>query len=128
VPTAWLTNWTEAAVQAALGRDGFSMHDKYLLGLDPTSSNSYRLLFDALSVSGSNVVIVVRRDVAGALAPDGMHGNLVVQGAPALAGSDFTNIPGTVVTGSQAFDALGRRTFTNSVNGAARLFKATIQQ
>ena len=127
VPTTWLTNWTEAAVQAALGRDGFSMHDKYLLGLDPTSSNTYRLAIDSLSVSGSNVVIVVKREVTGALSPDGMNGNLIVQGTPTLAGDGFTNIPATAVTGAAVFDGSERRTYTNAVGGAVRFYRAIVQ-
>ena len=126
VTTCWLTNWTEEAVQAALDCDGFSVYDKYLLGLDPTASNSYRLLFDTLSLSGSNVVIVVRRDVTGALSPDGMHGSLIVQGAASLSGGGFTNIPDTAITGSQVFNASGYKTYTNAINGATRYYKAIV--
>jgi hypothetical protein len=126
VPTAWLANWSETAVQAADGRDGFSVYDKYLLGLDPTSSNSYRLVVDGVSISGTNLVITVRRDVTGALAPGGMNGSLLLQEAPTL-GNAFTNLSSTAITGAEVFDAAGRRAYTNGVNAAGGFYRAVIQ-
>ncbi len=125
VPTTWLTNWTEAAVNAG-GGDDFEVGDKYLLGLDPTSSNTYRLKLDALAVSGSNVTIAVRRFVTGALSPDGMHGHLLLQGTHKF-GAAFSNIAATAVTGADVFDGAGRRTYTNATDGAVRFFKAIVE-
>ena len=125
VPTSWLTNWTEAAVQAG-GGDAFNMDTKYLLGLDPTSSNTYQLTVDSLAVVGSNVVLVIKRDVTGALSPDGMHGYLTLQGAGKL-GEAFTNLSGTAVTGTTVFDGSGHRRYTNAVDGAARFYKVVIE-
>lgn len=125
VPVDWLTNWTESAVSAG-GGDGYDLAGKYMLGLDPTSSNTYLLKVDSLSVAGSNVIVAVRRVVTGALSPDGMHGYLILQGAPSLGGS-FTNMAATAVTGATVFDGTGRRTYTNAVDGAARFYKAVVK-
>jgi len=126
VPTAWLTNWTEAAVQAMQGCDGFSLYTKYLLGLDPTSSNSYRLCIETLSASESNTVVVVRRNVSGSLAPNGMNGSLILQATHALT-NGFTNLPATAITGSAVFDATGHRAYTNAVDGQTQFYKVIVQ-
>ena len=126
VPTSWLTNWTEKAVQGALGRDGFSLHDKYQLGLDPTSSNTFGLTIDGVSFSGSNLVITVRRTATGALAPNGMNGNLMLETTYALTNA-FTNLPATAVTGPSAFDATGLRAYTNAVDAPAKLYRTVVQ-
>ena len=39
VPTSWLTNWPETQVRSRL--DAYDVPTKYLLGLDPTVSNTY---------------------------------------------------------------------------------------
>jgi len=126
VPTSWMTNWTEEAIHAAQGRDGFSVHDKYILGLDPTSSNSYRLVIEGCSPSGSNVVIVVRRDVSGLLASNGMGGSLILQATPSMANA-FTNLPAAILTGPNMFDATGHRSYTNTVDHANKYYKVIVQ-
>jgi hypothetical protein len=127
VPTAWLANWTEAAVAAAPA-DGYDVEAKYLLGLDPTASNTYALAVESLELRGPEAVAVARRHVTGPLSPDGMHGNLVLQHAGDL-GAGFTNLPGATVTGPEAFDGEGRRAFTNAIpEGAATgFFRAAVQ-
>jgi hypothetical protein len=125
VPTAWLTNWSEAAVHAG-GGDSLDVFAKYLLGLDPTASNTYRLSVEDVSVSGSNVVTVVRRDVTGPLSPDGMHGVLRLQTATNLM-SGFTDVGGTDVTGADVFDESGRRAYTNTLTGPRYFLRALIE-
>ena len=124
VPIGWLTNWTEAAVSAS-GGDGYDLAGKYMLGLDPTSSNTYLLKLDSMSAAGSNVVVAVRRVVTGALSPDGMHGYLILQGAANL-GDGFTNLPATAATGATVFDGAGRRIYTNAADSATRFYKAVV--
>ena len=124
VPTSWLTNWPSALVQSNL--DAYSIQAKYLLGLDPTVSNTYSLSMDKLYVSGSNVIAEVKRNVTGALAADGMHGLLILQGATTPWDSGFTNILSTAVTGATVFDGTGHRAFTNAVDGSARYYRAII--
>ena len=126
IPTCWLTNWTEAAIQAVAGRDGFSVSDKYLLGLDPTSSNTYLLSIDSMSVQSGAVVIGVKRLATGALSPDGMHGSLVVQNADTL-GIGFTNLPASAVTGATVFDGAGRHAYTNAINRTNGYYRAVVQ-
>jgi len=126
VPTSWLTNWTEEAIHGAQGCDGFCVHDKYILGLDPTSSNSYRLVIEGCSPSGSNVVIVVRRDVSGLLASNGMGGSLILQATPSMTNA-FTNLPAAILTGPNVFDATGHRSYTNTVDHANKYYKAIVQ-
>jgi len=126
VPTAWLTNWTEEAVAASLGADGIGIYNKYLLGLDPTSSNSVRLVIDGISTVGSNVVIVVRRDVIGLLAPNGMNGSLFLQETRTMT-SGFTNLSATAITGPAVFDGTGHRAYTNAVDGTTKFYKVIVQ-
>jgi len=126
VPTAWLTNWTQGAVQAATGLDSFSLHDKYVLGLDPTTSNSYTLVIEGCAPSGSNIVVRLRRDVTGSLANGGMKGYLILQAANSLT-SGFTNLPAVVLTGNDAFDGTGHRNYTNAVDNVRKFYKAVVQ-
>jgi len=126
VPTFWLTNWTPGAVQAALGLDSFSLRDKYVLGLDPTSSNSYTLTIEGCAPTGSNIVVRLRRDVTGSLAADGMNGYLILQAANALT-SAFTNLPAVILTGNDAFDVTGHRNYTNAVDNVRKFYKAVVQ-
>jgi len=126
VPTSWLTNWTERTVQTAQGCDGFCLHDKYLLGLDPTCSNSYRLVIDGCAPSGSNVVIAVRRDVGGALAAGGMNGCLMLQTSYSLTNA-FTNLPATSLTGASVFDITGHRAYTNAVDGSGKYYRVIVR-
>ena len=124
VPTAWLRNWTEAAVSAGDG-DSFSVPMEYLLGLSPVSTNTYGLAIESASLSGSQVVTVVRREVTGGLSPDGMHGTLRLLVAERLGGA-FTEVAGSAITGAATFGADGRRAYTNTVEGASRFYKAVI--
>ncbi len=126
VPTAWLTNWTQGSVQAAAGLDSFSLHDKYVLGLDPTSSNSYTLVIEGCAPAGSNIVVRLRRDVTGALANGGMNGYLILQAANSLT-SAFTNLPAVILTGNDAFDDTGHRNYTNAVDNPRKFYKAVVQ-
>jgi len=125
VPTTWLTNWPEAAVYAGSG-DGLSVPFKYLLGLDPTVSNTYALAVDRLQVNNSNVVISLKRTVSGTLSPDGMHGYLTLQATPALE-TAFTNLANTVVTGVTVFDGTGHKVYTNAIDASNRFFKAVVE-
>ena len=125
VPTAWLTNWPSTSIGGG-GNDGLSVYTKYLLGLNPTSSNTYALSVNSLLVASNEVIVSLLRTVTGALSPDGMHGNLTLQATPAL-GSAFTNIAGTAVTGATIFDGSGRKTYTNAVDASNRFFKAVIE-
>jgi len=126
VPTSWLTNWTEEAIHAAQGCDGFCVHDKYMLGLDPTSSNSYRLVIDGCASSGSNMVVVVRRDVSGSFAPNGMNGSLILQATPSMTHA-FTNLPSTASTGCGVFDPTGHHAYTNKVDTTTMFYQITVQ-
>ena len=126
VPTEWLTNWQAGAVQAAVGLDSFSLHDKYVLGLDPTSSNSYLLTIEGCAPAGSNIVVRLRRDVTGTLATDGMNGHLILQAADSLT-SGFTNLPVVILTGNDAFDGTGHRNYTNAVDNVRKFYKAIVE-
>jgi hypothetical protein len=123
VPTAWLTNWAEDAV---ISDAAFDVHAKYLIGLDPTTSNTFSLAFESVGVSGGSVTTVLRRTCTGGLSPDGMHGQLELQATDEL-GSPFTNVAGTAVTGANVFDGTGRRIVTNTVEGASRFVGAVIR-
>ncbi len=125
VPTGWLMNWDEQAVLAG-DSDAFDVPTEYRLGLSPVSPNTFGFVIESVDVSGSQLVTVVRRAVTGELSPDGMHGTLVLRAAESL-GAGFTNIAATAVTGGTAFDAQGRRAYTNTVNGASRFFRAVIE-
>ncbi|MDX9868183.1 MAG: autotransporter-associated beta strand repeat-containing protein [Kiritimatiellia bacterium] len=125
VPTGWLRQWDENAVRAG-DCDPFDVPSEYLLGLSPVSSNTFRFAIEGVTLSGSQIVTVVRRSVTGELAPDGMHGTLVLQSTGSL-GTAFTNIAATAVTGGAAFDAQGRRAYTNTVHDASRFYRAVIE-
>ena len=124
VPTTWLMNWPAASI--CTGLDAYSIADKYQLGLSPTASNTYILAMDTLTVSSNLVVAVVKRTVTGALSPDGMHGQLILQASDTPQTSGFTNILTTAVTGATVFDGTGRRAYTNAVDGSAKYYKAAI--
>jgi hypothetical protein len=123
VPTVWLTNWEENAV---ISDSAFDVHGKYLIGLDPTTSNTFALKIESFDVSGSNVITVVKRTYTGGLSPDGMHGELQLQATDNL-GSVFTNVAGTAVTGASVFDGANRKTYTNTIEGTSLFIRAVIQ-
>ena len=123
VPTAWLTNWAEDAV---ISDPAFDVHAKYLIGLDPTTSNAFALKVESFSVAGDQAITVLRRTYAGGLSPDGMHGQLELQAADDI-GSAFTNVAGTAVTGAAAFDGTGRRTYTNTISVTNRYIRGAIR-
>lgn len=123
VPTEWLTNWAETAV---IADPAFDVHSKYVLGLDPCTSNTFALCFDSINAEGSKALLVLRRLYTGGLSPDGMHGQLQLQAADDPV-APFTNLPATVVSGASVFDLTGRRTYTNAVDRVIRCFRATIQ-
>lgn len=125
VPTAWLMNWSEAAVCAGDG-DPFDVASEYLLGLSPVSDNTFGLEIESVHLADGEVVTVVRRALTGGLSPDGMHGTLRLQAAERLGGA-FTNVAGTAITGASAFGGDNRRTYTNAVEGAGRFFRAVIE-
>ena len=125
VPTAWLTNWPASSISAGL--DAYSVQAKFLLGLDPTASNTYSLAMDTLTISSNHVVAVVKRTVTGALSPDGMHGQLILQASGTPNNSGFTNILSTAVTGATVFDGSGRRAYTNTVDDSCKFYQAIIQ-
>jgi hypothetical protein len=122
VPTAWLTNWAESAI---ISDAVFSVRAKYLIGLDPTTSNTFTLRIEAFDVCGSNAVTVLKREHTGGLSPDGMHGQLEIQETDNL-GTAFTNVPGTAATGAAVFDGDGRRTYTNSAVTPGRFVRGII--
>ena len=117
VPTAWLTNWTESAVIPDAALDVYS---KYLLGLDPTTSNSYELRFTWVGMAATGAELVITRSYTGGLSPDGMHGRHELQSAASLTAA-FTSVAGTALSGADVFDAAGRRTYTSGVDRAAFL-------
>jgi hypothetical protein len=123
VPTAWLANWSETAL---VTDPAYDIHQKYLLGLDPTTSNTFSLKVESFSISGSTIVTVLKREYTGGLSPDGIHGQLVLQAADTLE-SPFTNVSGTEVTGLTVFDGTGRKAYTNAISGTYRFIRAVIQ-
>ena len=123
VPTVWLTNWAENAVTSD---PAFDVHTKYLIGLDPTTSNTFSLDIESFSVSGRNAITVLKRIYTGGLSPDGMHGQLVLQQTDDL-NSVFTNVPGTAATGVNVFDASNRRSLTNMVDVSHQFLRAAVQ-
>lgn len=123
VPTAWLTNWAESAI---ISDPAFDVHSKYLIGLDPATSNTFVLSMESLSVSGSNVVVVLRRTYTGGLSPDGLHGQLELQATDDL-GAGYTNVAGTAVTGAAVFDTAGRKVYTNTITGMRQFIRGVIQ-
>jgi M6 family metalloprotease-like protein len=122
VPIPWLTNWPEDGVVAD---PAWSVPDKYLLGLDPTTTNTFALNVELMTISSSDAVTVVRRTHTGGLSPDGMHGWMELQSAADL-GTPFTNVIGAAVTGPSAFDDSGARIYTNDINGASGFFRVVI--
>jgi hypothetical protein len=122
VPIAWLTNWAENAL---ISDPAFDVYEKYLLGLDPTTSNTFSLMIESFGVFGSHFVTVLKRAYSGGLSPDGMHGQLELQTTDRL-DSPFTNIAATAVTGATVFDGAGRKTYTNVLDGANRFIRAVI--
>jgi hypothetical protein len=76
----------------------------------------------------SKAVTVIERRHSGGLSPDGMHGALVLQTCTSLtSATTFTNLPSTASTGSSVFDDLGRKTYTNAMNGTSGYLRARIQ-
>jgi hypothetical protein len=122
VPTSWLTNWAESAL---IADPAFTVHAKYLVGLDPTTSNTFSLAVESCSRSGSNVILVLRRASTGGLSPDGLHGQLVLQITGDLT-AVFTNAPATAATGV-VFDGTGRRAYTNAFPASGQFIRAAIQ-
>lgn len=123
VPVTWLTNWAESAI---ITDTAFSVSSKYLIGLDPTTSNAFDLAIESLSVEDTNVVVVLKRTYSGGLSPDGMHGQLTLQKTEVM-GDLFSNVTGTAATGAGVYDATGRKTFTNAFDGTTRFVRAVIQ-
>lgn len=123
VPTEWLTNWPESSV---FSDPALSVHDKYLLGLDPTTSSTYTLSVGAFIREGSNAVTVIKRTCTGGASPDGMHGCLQLQTTPDL-GVAFSNVTGTTISGTGVFDGNGRRCYTNTFSGSSPFIRAVIQ-
>lgn len=122
VPTGWLTNWPENAV---ITDSSFTVYEKYLLGLDPTTSNTFKLRVESFNMSDSNVIAVLKRTCTGGMSPDGMHGQLELQATDCL-GSAFTNVVGSAATGLIAFDGTGRKIYTNAISGINRFIRAVI--
>lgn len=123
VPTEWLAQWAEDAVVAD---PTFAVDTKYLVGLDPTTSNTFRLDVESFDPDGPAAVTVVRRVYTGGLSPDGMHGQLELQAAIGL-DVPFASLAGTATTGPDAFDATGRRIYTNTLAGTNGFIRAVIR-
>lgn len=102
------------------------MATKYLLGLDPTSSNTFNLAIEFFDVANGKAVTTVRRTVTGGLSPDGLHGYLKLQAADSLDGA-FTNLVSTAITGATVFDHTGRRAYTNMVEGGHKFYRSIIE-
>ena len=88
--------------------------------------DGYKLTIEGCAPADSNIVVRLRRDVAGTLAPNGMNGYLILQAADAPT-SGFTNLPAVMLTGADAFDATGHRNYTNAVNTVRKFYKAVVQ-
>jgi len=86
---------------------------------------TYQLSLNSVTTTGSNLVIVVRRQVSGLLSPDGMHGTLTLQDEPDLK-AGFTNVAGTALSGAAAFDGSGSRTYTNAASRPAGFYRAIV--
>jgi hypothetical protein len=123
VPTAWLSHWPE---QALVSDPAFDIPTKYRLGLDPTTTNTVALAIESVSVAGDQAVIVIKRTVTGGLSPDGMHGELLLQGTDRL-DAPFTNIEASVITGATVFDAGNRRAYTNSLGTSGQFLKGLLR-
>jgi len=104
----------------------FSVPDKYLIGLNPATSNTCSLSVASFRISGSNAITAVRRTYTGGLSPDGMHGYLLLQSAKDL-GTTFTNVAGTGISGNTVFDGGNQRTYTNTISGNNQFLRAIIQ-
>jgi hypothetical protein len=123
VPTLWLTNWAEGAV---ISDPAFDVHAKYLIGLDPTTLNTFELRIDSFTVSETNAITVLKRTYTGGLSPDGLHGQLALQAADDP-GILFTNVAGTAATGATVFDGADTKTYTNTIEGTRRFIRGVIQ-
>ena len=123
VPTTWLTNWAEESV---ISDSAFDVQTKYLLGLNPATSNTYSLHIESAAVSGSNIVTVIKRVYSGGLSPDGMHGYLLLQATDNL-GTAFTNLSSTEITGVTVFDTSDRKAYTNAIGNTCQFLRAVIQ-
>ena len=123
VPLIWLKQWSEDAVRNQ--GDGFDVATKYLLGLDPTSYNTFALTIADLKIDGNKVITTVKRNVTGDLAPDGMAGYLKLQIAEAL-GDTFETIVDTPITGATVFDVNNCHTYTNTLDITTRFIRAVI--
>ena len=123
VPTEWLANWPENAI---ISDPAFDVFTKYLLGLDPTTSNTFSLTIASVTTSATNLVIMIQRQHTGGLSPDGMHGQLLLQDTTSLL-APFTNINATAVTGATVFDTFSQKAYTNEMCGSDRFFRVRIQ-
>jgi hypothetical protein len=123
VPTLWLTHWAENDV---ISDPAFDVYTKYLLGLDPTTSNTFSMAIESFSVSDSHATTVLKRMFTGGLSPDGMHGQLALQESEDL-DAGFTNMPGTAATGTNVFDGNNRRAYTNTIDGWRGFIRASIE-
>jgi M6 family metalloprotease-like protein len=123
VPITWLTNWAESSV---ISDSAFNVHSKYLIGLNPTTSNTYTLNIESVNVLNSNIITVIKRIYSGGLSPDGMHGYLKMQATDNLR-SPFTNLISTEVTGATVFDETDRKAYTNTIGDSNQFFRAVIQ-
>jgi hypothetical protein len=119
-----LTNWAENAI---LVDPQFTVYEKYLIGLDPSTSNTFSLAIESVRVCESNVIMVFKRQYTGGLSPDGMHGHLELQATDRM-DVPFTNVPGTEVTGIAVFDDTGRKAYTNSLTAATNHFFRVVVQ
>lgn len=116
----------EAADAADPDLDGFDNGWEYRLGLHPGASNTCALVIESVAAHADQFITTVLRTVTGATLPEGPYGSLLLHAAD-FPGDAFTPLEGTAVTGASAFDAAGRRTYTNQVQGAARFFRARLE-
>ena len=128
VPTAWLTNWTESAVLAGSG-DGMDLGAKYMLGLDPTSSNTYELSLENFGLVGSNAITGSHSARGYWQSCAGRDEWLSLAAGCGNAGRGVHQHCRDGFDGEYGIrrDGAGRRTYTNAVSGQGKFFKAIIQ-
>ena len=123
---AWQRGFSDGITYCVTPMPTFDVYTKYLLGLDPTTSNTFSLAITSVTTSATNLVIVIQRQYTGGLSPDGMHGQLLLQDTTSLL-APFTNISATAVTGATVFDTSGRKAYTNEMRGSDSFFRVSIQ-
>ena len=126
-PTLWLAGFGMSE-STPKGNDLFSLHQDWLLNMNPYASNTVNFALDGIAVTGSTVNIAVRllestNGVTYAAQPS-IYGTLCVSGTPSIVGGAWASV--TNVPPGMIFDTNGRTafSFTGSSN---QFYKALIQ-